>query len=149
MAKASVIMQRTASLTLAVGNITCPGSGQRRIKLLKGIFGHEGAVADNPFLWLMQRCTTAGTRTAITPRMLDQADTAVVTTAGQAHTVNPTLTASEYVDGIPINQRGTFQWFPSVGGEPVIPATANNGIAFLTPTGGLVLVTSFVHIEEQ
>lgn len=142
-------MQRTASLTLSVGNITCPGSGQRRIKLLKGIFGHEGAVADNPFLWLMQRCTTAGTRTSVTPQLLNPADAAVVATAGENHTVEPTYTAGEFVDGIPMNQRGTFQWFPSVDGEPIIPATASNGIGFSTPVGGLVLTTAFVHIEEQ
>lgn len=142
-------MQRTASLTLSVGNITAPSSGMKRIKLLKGIFGSEGAVADNPFLWLMQRCTTTGTRTSVTPRLLDPADAAVVATAGENMTVEPTYTAGEFVDSIGLNQRGTFQWFPAVGGEPTIPAVANNGIGFSTPTGGLVLVTASVHIEEQ
>lgn len=149
MAKASVRMQRTASTTASVGNITCPGSGQRRIKLLKAIFGAEGAVADNPFLWLLQRCTTAGTRTSVTPQLLDPADAALVTTAGENHTVEPTYTASAFVDGIPLNQRGTFAWFPAPGGEIVVPATANNGVGISTPTSGAVAVTATVHIEEQ
>jgi hypothetical protein len=149
MAKAAVKMQRTASTSASVGNITAPASGMRRIKLLKGIFGSEGTVADNPFLWTLQRCTTTGTRTGVTPRLLDPSDAAVVATAGENHSVEPTYTASEFMDHIPLNQRGTFAWYPTPGGEPTIPATANNGIGFQTPTAGGVAVTASIHIHEE
>ena len=149
MAKATVRMQRTASTSLSVGNITAPGAGMRRIKLLKGVFGAEGAVGDAVFLWLMTRCTTTGTRTAVTPRLTDLADAALVATAGENHTVDPTYTSGEFVDSVPLNQRGTFHWFPPPGGEPVIPATASAGIGFQTPTSGAVAVTASVMVEEQ
>ncbi|MBA3421648.1 MAG: hypothetical protein H0U12_07115 [Thermoleophilaceae bacterium] len=147
-AKFAVDMQRTASLSLSVGNITNPGASQRRHRWFFVQLGAEGTVADNPALWALQRCTTAGTRTAVTPIPLDPADAAAVTTAGEAHTVEPTYTANEILLNVPLNQRATYQWMAAPGGELVVPATASAGIGIKTPTSGLVAVTAQVHFEE-
>lgn len=150
MAKYVSELNRTASATLSVGSVNAPGASQRRIKVYDLMFGSEATPADNAFLWQAQRCTTAGTSTAVTPQPLDPADAAAVSTSGENHTVDPTLTAGAILLSIPLNQRASFRWVAAPGGELVIPATASNGIAFRTPTaGGLVAVTATVHFEEQ
>lgn len=149
MARASVKMQRTAHASQSVGNITAPGSGMRRFELHDYSIGCEGAAADNPFLWQFQRCTTAGTRTSITPRLLDPADAALVTTAGENHTAEPTYTANEIFDLVPLNQRATYRWVCEPDGQIVFPATANNGYGILTPTMFAAAVTARNHILER
>jgi hypothetical protein len=151
MAKYGVTLQRTASATLSVGALTAPGAGARRAKIYDLMFGSEATPADNAFLWQLQRCTTAGTAgTNPTPNPLDPADAAAVTVAGQAHSVDPTLTGGALPLTVALNQRATFRWVAAPGGELVIPATANNGFAIRTPTaGGLVAVSCTAHFEEQ
>lgn len=149
MAKYSVLLKRTASATLSVGNVTAPGSSMRRFKLYFAQFGCEGDAADNEFLWTLQRCTTAGTRTSVTPRQLDPADAAAATTAGENHTIEPTYTAGEIPLDTPVNQRATYQWYAPPGGEIVVPATANNGLGIKTPTMTALAVTATLHVEEQ
>lgn len=147
-AKYAVDMQRTASSTLSVGNITAPGSAMRRFRVYFAQFGCEGDAADNEFLWTLQRCTTAGTRTSVTPMPLDPADAAAATTAGENHTVDPTYTANEILLNTPLNQRATYQWQAAPGGELVVPATANAGLGLKTPTMTALAVTAQFHFEE-
>lgn len=149
MGKYAVDLQRTAHAAQSVGNITAPGAGMRRAKIYFVQYGCEGDAADNEFLWTLQRCTTTGTRTAVTPQLLDPADAAAVTTAGENHTVEPTYTAGAILLNTPLNQRATYQWMAPPGGELVIPATANNGIGLLTPTMTALAVTAQIHLEEQ
>jgi hypothetical protein len=141
-------LQRTASSTASVGNITAPGSGMRRAWIWDVILGSEAAAADNPFLWQLQRCTTAGTRTAVTPIARDAADAACATTAGQNHTVEPTYTVGAILLKVPLNQRATFRWQVDPRDGLVIPATASNGIGFLTPTMTALAVTADVCFAE-
>lgn len=148
MANYAVELQRTASTTQSVGNVTAPAASMRRIKVYDIVFGSEGAVADNPFLWSWQRCTTTGTRTSQTPTPLDPADAACVATAGDNHSAEPTYTAGGILLNISLNQRATFRWVAAPGGELVIPATANNGIGAQTTVSGAVLVTTTVHFQE-
>ncbi len=147
-AKYSVILQRTAHASQSLGNITAPGSGMRRGRIYFAQFGCEGDAADNEFRWVMQRCTTAGTRTGKTPKPLDMADAACAMTAGQNHSAEPTYTADEIPLDTPLNQRATYQWMAPPGGEIVIPATANAGVGFATPTMTALAITAAIHFEE-
>lgn len=151
MAKYSALFQRTASATLSVGGIQAPGSSMRRIKVYDLVFGSEATPADVGILWQVQRSTTAGTSTAVTPQALDSADAAAVSVAGSNFTVDPTLTANAFPFTEPLNQRASFRWVAPPGGEIVIPATANNGVAVRTPTlnGGTPAVTCTLYFEEQ
>lgn len=150
MAKYSVEMNRAASATLSVGTITADATTPRRQKIYDLTMGSEATPADFAFLWQVQRCTTAGTNTPVTPQALDPSDALALADAGENHTVDPTLTANAILLAIALNQRATFRWVASPGGELVIPATASNGVALRTPTaGGTPAITATVHFEEQ
>ena len=149
MARYAVEMNRTASTSLSVGNITADATRPRRGKLFDLMFGSEATPADNVFLWQVQRCTTAGTATGITPSPLDPADAATECDAGENHTVDPTLTAGAILLSIPLNQRASYRWVAAPGSELVYPATASNGLAVRTPTATAVAVTGTVLFEEQ
>jgi len=149
MAKNAIRMQRTASTTLSVGNFSADATRPRRVKLYDWLFGSEATPADNVFLWQIQRCTTAGTATGVTPQPLDPADAATELDAAENHTVDPTLTAAAMLATIPLNQRASYRWVAAPGGEIVTPATASNGVAIRTPTSTAVIVTSTVHVDEM
>lgn len=151
MGKYATKMQRTASLTLSVGNITAPAASMRRIKIYDLTFGSEGAPVDAAFLWTGQRCSTTGTRTTVSHLgPLDPAEAACVATVGENHTVEPTYTANTIMLDEPINQKATYRWVAIPGGEIVIPATANAGVGFFTPVAtNLASVTARAHFEEQ
>jgi hypothetical protein len=150
MAAYSVEANRTASATLAVGSITADATRPRRGKIFDLTFGSEAGPGDFAFLWQLQRCTTAGTSTGVTPQPLDPADAATEMDAGENHTITPTLTANAILMSEPLNQRATYRWQAVPGKELVFPATASNGFAVETPTAGaLVAVTARIHVEEQ
>lgn len=149
MAKYAVEFNRTASTTLSVGNITADGTRPRRGKLFDLMFGSEATPADNVFLWQVQRCTTAGTATGVTPFALDPADAATEADAAENHTVDPTLTANAILLSIPLNQRASYRWVAAPGSELVYPATASNGLAIRTPTATAVVISATALFEEQ
>lgn len=150
MGKYATNLKRSASSTLSVGAVNCPGSSMRRLKLYDIMLGSEGAPADVANDWQVQRCTTTGTSTSQTNIVsLDSADAAQVFVAGQNHTIDPTLTANAILLSIALNQKASFRWVANPGCEIIVPATANNGLAFRTPTAGSsVAVTATPHIEE-
>ena len=149
MARYVMDLHRTASATACVGSISADSTRPRRGKIYDVIFGCEGAPADNPFLWELQRHTAAGTSTGVTPQPLDPADAATEADAGENHTVDVTATANAYLLVIPLNQRATFRWVAAPGGELVYPATAANGIHARTPTSSALAVTATIYFEEQ
>lgn len=149
MARFSVPLRRTASAAASLGSIAADATRPRRGKIYDMIFGCEGAAADNPFLYVVQRFTAAGTSTAVTPRPLDPADAATEADAGQNHTVEPTYTANQELLDIALNQRATFRWQQDPAYGLVYPATASNGIGIQTPTSSALVITSTVHFEEQ
>lgn len=150
MGKYATKMQRTASLSLSVGNITAPAASMRRIKIYDLTLGSEATPADASFLWTGQRCSTTGTRTTVNViQALDAADAAAVTTVGENHTVEPAYTANAIVLDEPLNSKATYRWVAIPGGELVIPATANAGIGFFTPIATILQsVTVRAHFEE-
>lgn len=144
----AVKLQRTAHATQTLGNLTAPGSGMHRAWLWDMTLGCEGDAADNEFQWQLQRCTTAGTRTAVTPQPFDSADAAAVLTSGENHTGEPTYTANAILRLIPLNQRATFRWQVDPRDGFVVPATASNGIGFLTPTMTALAITASLSVAE-
>jgi hypothetical protein len=145
----TVILRRTASTIASLGSIGAFATRPRRLEIYDCLFGSEAAAADNPFLYVLQRCTAQGTSTAVIPQPLDPADAATEQTAGQNHTVEPTYTAAQILLEIPLNQRATFRWIATEGGRLVTPATGANGIGIATPTAAAVVVTSTIFINER
>lgn len=149
MAKYATDFTRTASTTASVGTLVADATRPRRQKWYDLVMGSHASAADNPFLYVMQRCTAAGTSTAVTPQPLDPADAATEADAGENHTIEPTYTAAALLLNIPLNQRATFRWVAAPGGEMVTPATASNGIGVATPTSSAVAIEVQLHHEEQ
>lgn len=148
MALYAVDLQRTASTTLSVGSVTADATRPRRGRITYVCLGSEAAAADNPFQYRFQRCTAAGTSTAVVPQPLDSADAATEMDAGENHTVEPTYTSAQILLHVALNQRATFQWYAPPGGELVFPAAASNGIGLQTPVAGAVIITSQLHVLE-
>ncbi len=143
--------QRTASTTASLGTLTSDSTRPRRLKVYDVMFGSEATPADAAILWTVRRCTAAGTSTAVTPQNLDPADATTEFDAGENHTIEPTYTSNAILLNIPLNQRATFRWVASPGGELVMPATAANGCGIETDTisTGTPVITATVHSEEN
>ena len=148
MANFAATLARTASTTASLGTVGC-GSTAHRGKIYDFVLGSEASPADNPFLYLFQRCTALGTSTSVTPTALDSADAASLFVAGQNHTVEPTYTSGAVLERIALNQRATFRWVAAPGSELVWPATASNGIGIQTPTSSAVAISATVLVAEQ
>ena len=149
MARYAVQANRTASTTASLGTVGADATRPRRGKFYDLIFGSEASAADNPFLYIVQRCTALGTSTSVTPQPLDPADAATEADAGENHTIEPTYTANAVLLAIALNQRATFRWVAPPGGELVYPATASNGLGIQTPTSSAVAISATIHVEEQ
>lgn len=151
MANISVDLQRTASATLSLGTMTADSTRPRRLKVYDIIVGSEATPADAAILWKVQRCTVAGTSTAVVPAMLDAADVLTEYDAGENHTIEATYTTDMHLLHIPLNQRATFRWVAAPGGELVMPATAANGFGIQTDvlTTGTPVITATIHACEQ
>lgn len=98
------------------------------------IVGSDATPADNAAEYSLRRFTVNGTGTAVTPTALDPAMPAAVTGATQIHTTEPTYTAGATVLNWAQNQRVTFRWVASPGGEIILPATTNNGVGLVVDT---------------
>jgi hypothetical protein len=121
-----------------------------RPKIYDILMGSPAAPADNAAKYVLQRYTAPGTLSAVTPQALDPGDPASLAAGGKAHSVEPTYTANAIMLQWSLNQRATFRWVASPGGEIILPATANNGVGIqvLTVGGSSVVVTSCIHFEE-
>jgi hypothetical protein len=108
--------------------LVAAASSMRRARLLEIELGNASSPADNAFIFIIQRATTAGTGTTVTPNMTDAGDTLASTiVATQLITADPTLTAGTFAVNWAVNQRGSVRWVSAPGAELVIPATASNG----------------------
>lgn len=153
MAKYAAELQDTSGTTTTAGAIRCDATTVRRAKLYDIMMGSEATPADAALLWTATRSdgTTGGTATAVTPTRLDLADAAALTDALENFTAEPTTYDAIPLLSIALNQRASFRWVASPGGELVIPATANALIGFRHPviSTGTPIVTVSVHFEEQ
>ena len=100
----------------------------RRAWVYDVTFGTDGTPADNTVTYVVNRQTTTGTRTAAVPAPLDSIDTAAGTGAGVVTTIEGTITAATQLLEIATNQRATYRWVASPGGELVVPATNAVGL---------------------
>jgi hypothetical protein len=111
-----------------IGKVGHDGSATYRGFLEHFIVSVGGTPADNSIIFTLQRCTTAGTFTSVTPANTETADGAPDLIAGENATAEPTYTASTELFDNDLNQRAIFMLVYTDQRWPVIPATANNGI---------------------
>lgn len=149
MADYAIDFHRTASAVASLGSVTADATRPRRFEIYDLIFGSEAAAADNPFLYVLQRCTAGGTSTAVVPQAVDPADAATEMDAGENHTVEPTYTAAAILLELPLNQRATFRWIATERGRLMAPATASNGIGIATPTSSAVAISVQSFVNER
>jgi hypothetical protein len=147
-ARYNFVMRRTASTTLDVGSILAAAANPRRFKIADLLVGCEAAANDNQFTWeINKRTGTATGGTSVTGQPVDDGDTVASTLVGnQAPTANGAGTGNKLT--FPLNQRATFRWTPSPGGEITAAAVASSGFGFSTPVGSALAVVADAHIEE-
>ena len=114
----------------ALLNLFNGGTAQRG-RVYDLVLGCVATPADAATHFQGVRSTAVGTEGAGgTPTGLDPASPAAAYDIGMgAFSVEPTKTASSAVFGVSMNQRATFRWVAAPGGEFVLPATANAGMA--------------------
>lgn len=139
----------TTTYVGALLGITGANAAPRRTKVYEILIGTNGVPADNFIEWDVSRITTASTATSVTPPPLDQADATSVTTA----TVNSSTQGTISVPNlwyVAANQRASYRWVASPGGELVSPATSSAGFQLRTRSGGYTsTATGTFHFEEQ
>lgn len=107
----------------------------RRQKILEFSIGVE-APADQTFRLCAQRYTAAGTKTDVVPTALDYAipgtvaAEAMLGVCSEAHTVEPTYTATLYLLNKVVSMRNPLLYYAPPGAEIVIPAVAANGVGW-------------------
>lgn len=148
MAKYGCALERTLSTSASIGTISAPGSSMRRIEICELILGVEGTPGDTALKLAGQRTSAAGTSTAVTPSPIDLADAACAAVAGQNHTVEPTYTSNLFMIKEPQNQRSTVRWIENPKEGIIIPATANAGVGFQSPTAPALAGTLWAYFYE-
>jgi hypothetical protein len=134
----------------SVLSIAATTGALRRGKVFDLLIGTNGTPADNYLQWDISRMTAVGTATSVTPQALDPADTAALGTAANNYTAEPTITANSSLLNVGVNQRASYRWVAAPGSELVFPATANNGLALRTLSGGYTgSATGDYMYEEQ
>jgi hypothetical protein len=134
----------------SVLSIAATTGSLRRGKVFDLLIGTNGTPADNYLQWDISRMTAVGTATSVTPQALDPADTAALGTAANNYTAEPTITANSSLLNVGVNQRASYRWVAAPGSELVFPATANNGLALRTLSGGYTgSATGDYMYEEQ
>jgi hypothetical protein len=122
----------------------------RRGKVFDVLIGTNGTPADNYLQWDISRMTADGTGTAVTPNPLDPADVAALATAKNNYSAEPTITANSSLFNVGVNQRASYRWVAAPGSELLFPATAGNGLALRTLSGGYTgSATGGFMYEEQ
>lgn len=119
-----------------LGLINLAGSAAVRVTLYDVIIGSDATPADQAGEFVFNRTTAAGGGgTALTEVPLDPLTVAAtVAGTGGTFTAQPTDTANTELLMIGLNQRATFRWVASPGGEFYSTATAANGL-FLRSVG--------------
>jgi hypothetical protein len=100
----------------------------QRARINRMTLSASGTPADNAIIWTLQRCTTTGTMTSVTPALRDTVDGAADLLGSENATVEPTYTAATEMFDNAVNQRATLIVVYDDRNEIIIPATANNGI---------------------
>lgn len=142
--------QNVSSTYKTILLVTAAASNPRRGKVYDLLVGTNGTPADNYMEYDISRQTVAGTATSITPNPLDPADSTLTSLAAANATAEGTITANSSVFYVGVNQRASYRWVAAPGSELVFPATASNGFAQRTRSGGYTsTVTSAMLVQEQ
>ncbi len=126
------------------------GSATHTAAIIYVSFSCADDAIDFQINWQMQRFTAFGTTTDITPTPLGPETSAVaaVTNAGSNATIEPTLTANEFLMDINVNTRSFQQWYAQPGREMMTELAAGDGIAIGTlhasSTADVVTTVHFV-----
>lgn len=127
------------------------GSANKRAKIYDWMVGADGTPADNAMNYQLQQqdASTAGTATAVTPKPLDPADPASDVTANEDYSVEPTADVGIPPIEIPVNQRASYRWVASPGGELILAATASIKYLSQARSPGYASTTRHtLHFEE-
>lgn len=140
----------TTTYVGAIIGLTGANSAPRRIKIYDLLIGTNGTPADNFIEWDISRVTLASTATSATPQPLDIADATSLTTTTVNSSTFGTITANSNVFYLGANQRASYRWVASPGGELISPATSSAGFQLRARSGAYTgTVTGTIHFEEQ
>lgn len=143
--KTMIVTGNSSATTASFG-----AGGYRRGQWFDWNIGTNGVPADNFMEFDISRITTASTTTSATPQPLDQADAASLTTTTVNSSTFGTITANSNLFYVGLNQRASYRWIASPGGELVSPATSSAGFQLRTRSGGYTgTATGTIHFEEQ
>lgn len=133
----------------AIVGMNAPTASPRRGKVYDVLIGTNGTPADNFVEWDISRVTTSSTATIVTPQPLDSAD-AAATSVITANSSSAGTISVQNIFYVGVNQRASYRWVASPGGEIVWPATSSNGLQLRARSGGYTgTVTGTIHFEEQ
>lgn len=109
----------------------------------------DSAPTDTHVSYALRRTTAAGTSTAVTPQPLRSPAAAATTTAGKAHSVEPTYTSTADLVLMGGYSRSMLRWQTDPSYGLVVPPTASNGIGCLvTAVGTTQDVVVVIHFTE-
>lgn len=152
MARYAAELQDTLGTGTTMGAVRVDGTTARRFKLYDVMFGSEATPADAAILWTITRAdgTGAGTATGVTAAKLDPADVAAIADPVENFTAEPTTYEGVALVSVALNQRASFRWVASPGGELICPATVNALLGIRTPviSTGTPVATASVQFEE-
>lgn len=126
----------TDTNTAATTQLGLVGTSAVRPQIFDILVSSVATPADNAGEYFVQRITTTGTSTGVTPAALDSGDPAATCPAGANHSAEPTYTANTVCLRFATNQRATFRWVAAPESELKGPATASNGFGLLANAVG-------------
>ena len=140
----------TTTYVGAILGITAPGATPRRFKIYDVLIGTNGIPADNFIEWDISRVTASSTATILAAQPLDLANAAAVTTCTVNSSAHALITTGSNVFYLGANQRASYRWVASPGGELVAPATSSAGFQLRARSGGYTGTgTGTIHFDEQ
>lgn len=136
----------TTTVKTALGIQQPASSVKGRLELYSVILSSPATPADNAIEWLVQKTSSAGTSTSVTPNDVDDASQTPVAAVGQTFTAEPTVVSNSILLDMALSQRAPYTVVLGPGYEWVVSATASRGFGIgakhpsATPT---VLATGY------
>lgn len=139
----------TTAYAGSIIGVSGANASPQRARIYDVLIGTNGTPADNFIEWDISRITTNSTATSFTPAALDQADSASTMTATVNSSTFGTITTGSNVFYVGVNQRASYRWVASPGGELVSPATSSAGFQLRARSGGYTgTATGTIHWVE-
>lgn len=111
--------------------------------------GSDATPADVATEFNIIRGTVSGTGTALDEVALDGGNPAALLAGKGGTFTGQTKTANTSMYELALNQRATFRWVASPGGEFVVPATSDNWVGIESiASGGTPTINATMHWEE-